>query len=448
MPHELMDVVLTGNQLITIENVSKNTELALKFEAGIEPELTKLAEKKGFSFDGVDPFFWFAEISNDIPNCYYLIFDKPMQKDWTKTLQTGVQYQLFHDNTAPVGHSIYGWTEQSNERFRTLGAFYAVPGTQINQYMSTDDFARNIKAGVFRDVSVGMGVETCECTICGADPTDWLGKIFGEAECEHWLGETYDVDGKPTVCYGKVTQGILAEVSQVYDGGAPMASVIPALTLSRSDRLLEPRLQARLESRFGAQEFEAKPVAINAPATIAFEGARSGRYWTATATSGTKTSVKPAQNKGETVSLVDALDTRLLDRIYDLEIFAEGDEIDPGKMVDGFIGIIDKLEERNKSLETDAQVGRSYKTEKIDDAIASGIRAKGNDFAAETYKAMLSRCTIEEIKQIEKDFTAEGDARHAPASTTGTRLTSDGGEPLQLDDVRKTEKFNDKRYSG
>jgi len=450
MPNELLDVVLTGNELITIENVAATTELALKFEAGIEPELKKLVEKKGFTFDGVEPFFWFAEISNDIPNCYYLIFDKKMQKEWTASLSDGVQYQLFHENSAPVGQSIYGWSEQQGDRYRTLGAFYALPGTQINSYMSTDDFARNVKAGVFRDVSVGMGIEEVECTICQGDPTDWLGKIFGECECEHWLGETYDVDGTPTVCMGRVNKGILSEVSQVHDGGAPMAGVLPALTLSRQKGLLDPRLQARLETRFGAIENEAKPEAIAAPATTVFGGGAltgSAKIWTA---SGTRMST-PATittSKESKVSLADSLDKRHLDRIVEMELVTDGEELDPTVIFDGLFDVIDKLEDRSKSLETDAQVGRSYKTEKIDDAIAAGIRAKGNDFAADTYKAMLTRCTIDEIKQIEKDFTAEGDARHAPASPTGTRLTSDGGEPIQLDDAKRASKFNDKRYSG
>src|SRR5262245_31804357 len=182
MASEPLDLVVPGNPLLTIEDVLADTELGLQLKDGIEPDLKKRLEKKGYSFDGVEPFFWFAEVSNDLPNVYDLIFEKAMQKDWVGRLEEGVQYQLFHENSAPIGHSVYGWSEAHEGRYRTLGAFYALPGSQINEYMSTDDFIKNIKAGVFRDVSVGMAVDEAKCSICGGDDVmDFWAKLFGES---------------------------------------------------------------------------------------------------------------------------------------------------------------------------------------------------------------------------------------------------------------------------
>lgn len=454
---ETFDVVLTGNEIITIDQVEDKTELALKLKDGIQPELQRMLEAKGYSFDGVEPFFWFAEISNDIPNCYFLIFEESMQKDWTKALEQGVQYQLFHENSAPIGHSVYGWSERADNRYRTLGAFYAIPGTQINQYMSTDSFMQNLKTGVFRDVSVGMHVQECNCSICGApDVLDFWAKLWGESECPHFLGERYNAKGEPDpkgkqICYGRVPKGDLSEVSQVYDGGAPLASVVPALSLSREKGLLDRQLQARLEHRFGMNSEQAKPEGLSSAKTVSYGGLvlpNGAAIRTSTSTSNIKgTAMAEPAVATVSVSFMDTLDARHLSRLAELEVLSgeNDEEMDLGLTLDALFEKYETLEDRNKSLEADAAIGRSYKTQKIEDAIAEGVRAKGNDFKSDIYKAMLANADIDHIKQVEADFKAEADARRSVTHPNGTRLTTNGSDPTQLDDVKKA-RFNDPRY--
>jgi hypothetical protein len=365
----------------------------------------------------------------------------------------GIQYQLFHQNSAPIGHSVYGWSERKDDRYRTLGAFYAIPGTQINQYMSADSFIANLKSGVFRDVSVGMNIQEAHCSICGADDVlDFWGKMWGETECTHYLGERYnskgehDPKGKIT-CYAKVPKGDLSEVSQVYDGGAPLAGVVPALTLSREKGLLDKQMQARLEHRFGMDLTQAKPEVISSAKTVSVAGLNdllnSAKITSVRTTNKEKPVTEPAEAT-VSISFMDTLDARHLSRLGELEVLSgeRDDDMDLGLTLDALFDKYDALEERNKSLETDAAIGRSYKTQKIEDACAEGVRAKGNDFDADTYKAMLANATIEQIKRVEQDFKKEADAKLASARTKGTRLTTDGSDPITVAEAR----FNDPRF--
>jgi hypothetical protein len=144
------------------------------------------------------------------------------------------------------------------------------------------------------------------------------------------------------------------------------------------------------------------------------------------------------------ISFMDTLDARHLSRLGELEVLSgeRDDDMDLGLTLDALFDKYDALEERNKSLETDAAIGRSYKTQKIEDACAEGVRAKGNDFDADTYKAMLANATIEQIKRVEQDFKKEADAKLASARTKGTRLTTDGSDPITVAEAR----FNDPRF--
>jgi hypothetical protein len=461
---ENKDVVIRGS-FLDLAQARKQTNLDVEFGSGdTKDKLLELAKSKAPEpdiFEAHPPYFYFAEISNDLVNCYYLSFQKPVLTSWVDTLKEGVQFQAFHQNNSPIGHSIYGWQDNTGDRERVIGAFYALPGIQLNQYMSNDSFIAGVKSASLRDVSVGMYVEEVECNICGGDPTDWIGKWFGESDCEHYLGEQYpitDAKGKETgetvTCIGLVNKGMLNEVSQVYDGGAPMAGIIPAMQLSRSQGLLDPRLQDRLESRFGISGVGGKPVTMGGeavPAWLTDDKLKQIRLNAKKSQVAVKEIgvTKPAEETPAVVEvkLEDSVTPKQLDRLKELDITvgdADGN-FDFGLVLDSLTDQIGDLTEQVAALEVDASVGRAYKTEKIDDTIAAGIRAKGNDWNADGYRKMLERCSIDEVKMFLSDLTAEGDQKFA-SEQGSNRKTVTGDALEQTTGENEGKKFNDPRF--
>src|SRR5690606_30462369 len=64
---------------------------------------------------------------------------------------------------------------------------------------------------------------------------------------------------------------------------------------------------------------------------------------------------------------------------------------------------------RNADLAKDADLGRRYRKDMIESAIAEGIRAKGDAFKSETYRSMLEKMSLDQIETIRDDFKAEAD---------------------------------------
>lgn len=461
---ESRDVSIHGN-LINLNKARAQTNLDIEFGGeNIREKLLDLAKSKAPDpeiFDTHDPYFYFAEASNDLVNCYYLSFQKPMLESWVDSLKDGVQFQLHHNNSAPIGHSIYGWQENKDGRERIIGAFYAIPGVQLNEYMSNDSFIAGIKSGTLRDVSVGMFVEECECSICGGDPMDWWGKWMGTCDCEHWLGEEYPITdineketGEKVVCTGLVRSGQLNEVSTVFAGGAPMAGIVPAMQLSRSQGLLDPRLQDRLERRFGISGVGTDSVATFTPgfkpAWMSEEELRVIRSRAVSVP--VKENDVAKENEATTatieVKLADMLTDNQLDRLKELGIETSDEEgnfnlfVMMESMTNKLAETMDSLE----SVEADAKIGRAYKAEKIADTIAAGIRANGNEWDAAGYQKMLEGVTIDQVKMLLNDLTKQGDAKFATKEGNPTRLTGDGESNDEATVEAENKKFNDRRY--
>ncbi len=57
---------------------------------------------------------------------------------------------------------------------------------------SNADLIAEIKAGIKKEGSVGCGVSSCICSICGTDNA--------KTYCRHWPGKSYDKEGGPQVC--------------------------------------------------------------------------------------------------------------------------------------------------------------------------------------------------------------------------------------------------------
>lgn len=58
-----------------------------------------------------------------------------------------------------------------------------------------------------------------------------------------------------------------------------------------------------------------------------------------------------------------------------------------------------------------ADDGRAYRADLIDEALAEGVRANGEDFAEESYRGILERADIATIKRMRDDWKRLGDKR-------------------------------------
>ena len=90
----------------------------------------------------------------------------------------------------------------STDRFNEIGEAY----TQLHAmvYMlksvSNEPLIADIKAGIKKEVSLSVGVERVECSICGVNKR--------ETYCEHWHGGTYD---------GKKCMFLYKDAKQAYE---------------------------------------------------------------------------------------------------------------------------------------------------------------------------------------------------------------------------------------
>jgi hypothetical protein len=198
-------------------------------------------------------YFWSAQISNNDLDAYYTRMNPSSLKNYAAAANEGVAFMTSHDTRRlPLGHSLYGkYTSPSgNGRARVEADFYTIRDYDANG-VNTDQFYRAVKNGIVRDVSIGFYGGQWICNICNRDMMAW-----GDWEnmCWHIPGVSYalkDQAGNKTderiVCEADIRNANLSEVSAVYDGATPGASIRKAALLAEAGKLPEP-LARNIES--------------------------------------------------------------------------------------------------------------------------------------------------------------------------------------------------------
>jgi hypothetical protein len=79
-----------------------------------------------------------------------------------------------------------------------------------------------------------------------------------------------------------------------------------------------------------------------------------------------------------------------------------------------------------------ADQGRAYREELVNQAVAEGVRAMGEAFPEETYRAMLTGAPLEHIRQVCDTFAAQGDARFPGGRQTQDAPKTDDKEPQRV----------------
>ena len=283
--------------------------------------------------------------------------DESLLRLYMKNAKSGVAFMLDHPWAGffakPKAALSYGRTfdaaltpstgnsEAPDEKFVLEGWIYIVRGKEKDG-ISTDEIIKDIEDGTLFDGSIGFYFETAECSIC--HESIW--------ECKHWPGEEYEVDGKMQFCYiiAKPPGGLM-EYSGVFDGAYPGAG-----------------FSADGESESACVEVKnIKEVSKGTALRFVYSSQHGLR----------------AYRKNEPVK----------------------ESRDPAKSV------ID--EERAKEIAGAnwqsqildmADEGRVLKADLIEDALSCGVKAMGNSFDRDLYKALFEKSTVDEIKRYRSQF--------------------------------------------
>lgn len=416
--------------------------------------------------DQEDGRFWFtAEISSMAIDAYHTHMTDSTLRNFARDAAEGVSLLDSHDGyKLGVGYSAGGRYEEDggvrpqSSAGRALGLFYIVPGIRFggaHSFASTDDYIRAVEAGVVRDVSVGFYGGRWVCDICRQP-------YFGSnTTCQHIAGWEYEVeiDGEMQrlVCTVAIHDANLSEVSLVYDGATPGAMILKAEQEAEAGRL-SPAMIRQLERRYRTRLATDEP-AVRPAARVNSTSATSATTFTVIGSSGQESAgernMEPdeelneievgemeevvedtaaqdvdADESADAGTSVEEMRTSLIAVRRALRESGADEGVAPDAAVRGLTERLVRAErERDAArqeiarLQPLADQGRAYHEDLVNQAIAEGVRAMGEAFPEETYRAMLANAPLDHIRQIRDTFGAQAAERFP-----GGRLTRDKNE--------------------
>lgn len=329
--------------------------------------------------ENATPFFWSAEISNGNVDSYFTHMLPSTLTNFANDATAGVSFLNSHrHNELPLGRSLRGVYEGE----RVVADFYTMPGLNLNG-VTTDDFITGVKTGLLSDVSVGFHGGQMWCDICKMDYRSW--------DCPHVAGVKYEIQGggQVTATVG-VDNARLAEVSAVFDGATPDATILKATRMIEAGEL-KPDAVRMLEARY-RMSFTTK----RSFAGVDLQGGKKLELEKAFAQIREVLGISADADAVATVASLVSERDRLA---TESKAFSD--------LKQEYV----KLEERAKGLEAQAQDGAQYRTDLITEALGEGVRAYGDKFAKETYETLLRTSPLAIIKQMKADWAVLGNER-------------------------------------
>jgi hypothetical protein len=375
-------------------------------------------------FDEREPFFARAQISNNRLDAYFtrMCGDEGCTlSNYAADAAAGVSVQNSHNTRVlGLGRSLTGILSgqqgaKGGGLVRVHSDFFVLPGLSLSG-VSSDDVIDGMRAGAIRDVSIGFYGGEIRCSLCGRDLWDWdcwhiPGVAYVKNEKGNWVRADDGADGAQ-VAVAWIHGAHLAEYSLVYDGATPEAEITgrkahqEALLLDRRFRIKVPAA----ERRFAGAQIPTKEARVADEPTAA------------TADTEALAAVRAAlvelgiTDVADAGGAVRALGRRIADTRASLaEIGAEPTE-EPA-------AALRRLHREVRTLTPLADDGRTYRKDLVDAAIAEGVRAHGNDFAADTYRQVLETLPLETVKRMTADWAAIGKQRFP-----GGRATKEADE--------------------
>lgn len=402
-------------------------------------KINKLAKRK---LSAEELFVYPHKMAGDmiIPE-RYIQLTVPLLKVFADDANAGVAFLLNHSWTwaspkpaLPYGRIFEGELSKEGlvegETISFNGTAYFVRG-QEKDGISTDAIISDIETGVLFDTSIGWGADNFECSICGNDIRDWR-------KCEHIPGKKYIIDedtGEVKLCWAMAKPpGYLMEDSGVFDGAYPGAGT--SLAMLAADGGFENEQGTFVV----VDDFKQMPMT-----TIL--GTYSSR-------GGILTFVKKAEyKKVYAMSSADnqplkggdtKMDKKVLEMLEALGVaYKEGETttqevldklaeawaaIPPAEPQEGEIEhymtqeqVAEKLGKEYTAEEVlklakdgiDFAVQKAeydiYRQETIDNALAAGVRAMGNDFPKDTWEATFATMGKKQIEDIAKTWQKQAE---------------------------------------
>jgi hypothetical protein len=345
----------------------------------------------------------------------YLKLHKSLLEVFRNDARTGIAFMLDHPWAGmfrPKPAYPYGRTfdatlkksdgEMEGENWALYGDTYIVRGKEKDG-VSTDGIIADIEDGTLFDVSVGFGFNTSICSICGNE--------YYSGKCEHWRGQDYD--GQLCYIIGK-PPGWLGELSGVWDGAYPTAGVLS------KDGAGETQKAFILLDEMPREEVKKLPSDIttycqyssNRGSAMTYfkkDDLAKGNTFSVPDLSSLKGSdPKMSEPVTYTQEQVDALVKEAVDKAV-AEALANASAVDPPAAPEAFMTQEQATEKLGKELPADkvltyAKEGMDYMAQLVEDAVAMGVRAQGNDFPAETWKNTFAGMSSQGIKDIMATF--------------------------------------------
>ena len=410
-----------------------------------------------------DAFFFEAEISSTTLDSYFTHMADSTLRNFARDAAVGVSLLDSHDGyKLGVGYSAGGRYEEEDGAGRVIATFYIVPGLKYggrHSFASSDDFILAIRSGVVRDVSVGFYGGRWVCDLCKQP-------YFGQGSaCQHLAGYEYDIerDGRLTreLCTVAIHDAGLSEVSLVYDGATPGAMILKAEQEAEAGRMsaadirhFETQYRVKLPRPSAGATPPKTGVTtdpVRLPKTLPTAGAANVML-SASAEKGVRTMQEDEEvmTESEVVEVETQPDAPAPANVEAVaaveEVRAAVQESAAPKgvaLAAGVRWLNEQLVQATRQLnEAQAEVarlqpladqGRQYREELVNQAVAEGVRAMGEAFPEETYRAMLANAPLEHIRQVRDTFAAQGDARFP-----GGRLTQDAPKQEDNEPQRQT----------
>jgi hypothetical protein len=410
---DLDDVILLGP-----EDIDRGYESPLVTYERIAPEQLE-ADRAGYldllaavigkaRAESSDPFFWRAVVSTNRLDSHGTMMGRTSLKNYADDAKGGVSFLIGHNRqAAPVGYSLDGKfiAGQNGGTPRTEALFYSMRGTPDN-----DTVIAKLEDGLLRDHSIGFGGRD-QRWICSIDGQDLLRASW--EECGHFPGVYYKKDGgsrrgakkeELVLCTATVEDAHMFEVSGVYKGSTPGAGVLKAQRAAEMGLLTgEQRAQLEVQYRISLPDRAVSVPVAGVPDPEETVGDRTDPV------DDTTTRADPAAAVVPPPAAVEPSTDEWSAAVRDLGIDPGGD---PLAALRGYKDTIGEL----RGL---ADAGRTYRAELIERALVAGVRAMGDTFRRDTWKANLEGTRdIVALKGMCDDLIAAGEKALPNGRTT------------------------------
>lgn len=453
-----------------------------KFGVPSDKQLEKVNKLSRRKLDKDEVFVFPSKLAGDmiIPG-RNIQLTKPLLDVFSRDANKGVSLLLDHSwapdgfwglggrpkMAMPYGRTFDSRYEPSTEEGETVSLVadhYMIRGVELDG-IKTDDLIASVEAGTLFDSSIGFSYDKATCSVCEKD--------YRSRDCDHISGKTYEVEEEDGVvrnkfCYIKAeAPGFLMENSLVFDGAYPGAGVMSkagdivegengVYQVIGDTKNMDPEkpIIATYSEKVGLLTMVKKSNKKKIFKGVSLQSKDEGAEILKGGEKNMNEEILKVLEKlgieyveGETSfedlfnQLADAWKPEWGSAIDNLESGSPGGEALEGyaelKAFDSYITEGEVLEELGVELSANevlrlAKEGQDYHVQVIEEAIAMGVRAQGNEFAADTWKETFGSMSTKAIKDIMKTF--ESQAKEGIASGRLSNPKPDSPEKVNIPD--------------